>query len=76
MTVEIIRSNGHITIHCDEGDDFLPAYFQVINETEIVCSNCGSYNIKWEYNPEGNNAKYICNSCGKTWKWIKEEVTQ
>ena len=75
MTVEIIRSNGHITIHCDEGDDFLPAYFQVINENVVTCSNCGSQNIEWSFNPSDKKTIYKCNSCGKTWKWHKE-VTQ
>lgn len=72
MTVEIIKSNGHTTIHCDDGDDFLSAYFQVINENVVTCSNCGSQNIEWSFYPSDKRAIYKCNSCGKTWKWHKE----
>ena len=73
MTVEIIKSKGCITIHCDEGDDFLPAYFQVINESVVTCSSCGSRNIEWSFYPSDKKAIHKCNSCSKTWKNIKGE---
>lgn len=74
MTVEIIRSNGHITIYCDEGDDFTAAYLQVIEEDVITCSSCGSQNVEWSFYPSDKTASYKCNSCGKTWKYRKEGV--
>ena len=57
-----------------DGDDFLSAYFQVINENVVTCSNCGSQNIEWSFYPSDKRTIYKCNSCGKTWKWIKEEI--
>lgn len=72
MTIEIIRDKGSITINCNEGDDFISAYKQLVNENVITCSNCGSQVIKQTFWPISKRYEYHCHNCGKT--WLRKEV--
>ena len=72
MTIKIIHELNHTTIHCDDGDDFMAAYLQVIEEDAITCNSCGSRNIEWSFYPSDKKAIYKCNTCSKTWKRYKE----
>lgn len=71
MTVVITRDKGSITISCNDGDDFISAYLELVNQNVMTCNSCGSQQLSQTFYPISKELIYKCHTCNKTWKMKK-----